>query len=260
MPTNKETKFSLIDQYLGIQLDIPVSGIAPGETRIVESTRRLRCEQSYGYVHAFFGIWFADGRIAVSVPPGARPGVEEVFKEGEGSGFSFDPAWIERLSAPVNHSLAQAGLPTAKKTLDGRQFACNANTIRRWNTGDCRRLRDESIPPAEGLSLPTHCFPDGIVYGVIEAGQVVSIAYAHRSGILVNRVADLGVETAAAYRRRGYAKTCVSAVTTHMTGMGGEGLYNCGPSNTASMATARSVGYELYGCTLILTTSVPERK
>jgi hypothetical protein len=134
----------------------------------------------------------------------------------------------------------------------GKTYACNAALVRPWQDGDCRRLQDESLPPAAGLQLPAHCFPDGIVYGVVADGQVVSYAHTHRSGILEDRVADIGVETAEAYRRRGYARTVVSAVTAHLTANGGEGLYNCSAGNLASMATARSAGYDHYGDTLIL--------
>ena len=89
-------------------------------------------------------------------------------------------------------------------------------------TGETRRLTDESIPPAEGLKLPTHCFPDGIVYGVIADGVVASVAFAHRIAVMEDRVAHLGVGTSRAYRRRGYAKTAVSAVVEHVAREGGE--------------------------------------
>jgi GNAT superfamily N-acetyltransferase len=197
-----------------------------------------------------------DGRVAISAPPGAWQGVERVLEEASRE-LPFDLVLAERLAAPVHQALAQAGLPPPRNPYYGKTFACNADLVRRWHIGDCRRLQDESIPSAAGLRLPVHCFPDGIVYGVVEDGQVVSYAHAHRSGILEDRVADLGVETAEAYRRRGFAKTVVSAVTAYMTRTGGEGLYHCSASNLASVATARSVGYELYGNTFILTTNLP---
>jgi ribosomal protein S18 acetylase RimI-like enzyme len=251
--------FPLIDQYLGIQFDMDLSALAPGEIGVVESERRLRCEQSYGYIHALFGIWFVDGRVALSVPPGARRGVLEVLVKAGISSPPFDPCLSQGLIAPVNRALQEAGRPPVRNILDARQFACNAASLRRWSHRECRRLRDESVPPAEGIGLPTHCFPDGIVYGIVEGDRVVSVAYAHRSGIMEDRVADLGVETAQAYRRRGFAKTVVSAVTAHITRHGGEALYNCSSGNTASMATARSVGYELHAKALILTATMPDR-
>ena len=67
-----------------------------------------------------------------------------------------------------------------------------------------------------------------------------------------DRIVDLGVETAPAHRRRGYAKTAVSAVVEHVTDRGGEGRYGCRPDNHASIATARSAGFVPYGASLIL--------
>jgi hypothetical protein len=246
------TSFLLIEQYLGTQLDIPLGTIAPGETRVVETTRRTRCEQSYGYIHALYGIWLEDGRGAVSVPPGAGQAIRELLAGAGSPHPSLETGLVDEMARIVNGSLDHYGLPPVYKSWEQRLSGCNAPKVHAWEIGDCIRLVDESIPAVEGLSLPTHCFPDGIVYGVVVEGQVVSCAYAHRSGIMEDRVADLGVETAEGYRKRGYAKTAVSAVTGQMTRMGGEALYNCHPANTSSIATTRSVGYELVGKGVIL--------
>ena len=117
---------------------------------------------------------------------------------------------------------------------------------------DCRRLADESVPAAEGLRLPTHCFPDGVVYGVVRDNKVVSVAYAHRAGVMEDMVADIGVETAPGHRRRGWARAAVSALVGHFTERGGEARYGCSPDNKASVATAESVGFVPYGKSLIL--------
>lgn len=243
--------FPFVDCYIGTQLDIDVSALTAGDVVVVESDRRLRPEQSYGYIHALYGIWFEDGRIAVSVPPGTHCDVAKVLA----TTAKLDDEWLESLRGSIDHVLKQAGLPQVQNAWDVRLFACNAASVRQWKEGECVRLRDENIPPAEGLRLPTHCFPDGIVYGIVETDRVVSVAYAHRTGLMEEKVVDLGVETAETYRRRGYAKTVVSAVTSHMTDLGGEGLYKCNASNVASIATARSVGYELYGNAVILAAS-----
>ncbi len=99
--------------------------------------------------------------------------------------------------------------------------------------------------------MPTQCFPDGIVYGIVygivEDRRIVSVANAHRTGLIEDREVDLAVETAPPYRNRGYAKTVVSAVTAHMTSTGGEAVSFCRADNLASMTTAKSVGYVLYG-------------
>ncbi len=246
-------RFPLINQYFETLLDMDVTNLRPGSISVKESPRRLRCEQSYGFVHALLGIVYPDGSAAISVTPGARPAVLEMLERT--SLISQDPFQqeaLDRLAAWINQARIQAGLSPVKRAYEARVFACNDMLLRRHQQGDCRQLNDESIPPAEGLPLPTHCFPDGIVYGMVEDHQVVSVAYAHRSGILEDRVADLGVETAAPYRQRGYAKTVVSAVTAYITAKGGEGLYTCSVHNQASIATAISVGYVPYGRMMVV--------
>ena len=77
-------------------------------------------------------------------------------------------------------------------------------------------------------------------------------------GVMEDQIGDLGVETAKDYRRRGYAKTAVSAVVSHFTTRGGEAFYTCSPENVASIATARSVGSLPFGRSLILAAPAPQ--
>ena len=232
--------------------------LQPGRTLVVESPRRLRREQSYGFVHALWWVWLADGRSAVSVPPGAGEAVARLVREVRCGEPLFGRHPAERLKIPVNQALAQAGLKGVNRVLRDACFACNAQLLRHHRCGECRRLTDASLPAAQGAELPTHCFPDGIVYGVVAGGQVVSVAFAHRPGVMEDKVADLGVGTAPACRRRGYAKTAVSAVVAHITSRGGEARYACDPANLPSRATARSVGFVPYAASLILSAPAPD--
>ena len=244
-------RFPLVDRYMGLRMGVDFSTLAPGRVTVVETARRLRREQSYGFIHALWWVWLEDGRSAASVPPGAGEAVRRVLDAVRSGQRVFDPAIAEQLKEPVSAATAGTGLKPLHHGC-GLSFACNAALLRRHNHGDCRRLVDEGIPPAEGLRLPTHCFPDGIVYGVIADGNVVSVACTHRSGVMEDQVADLGVETAPAFRGCGYAQTAVSAVVEHMTRHGGEALYGCSPDNRASIATARSAGFVPYGAALVL--------
>jgi len=247
-------KFPLIDKYLGTILDVDVAGRKPGETIVADTTRRLRRETSYNFVHALYGIFFSDGSVAFSVTPGARSEIVRLLQSKPLHAIdTFDLNWLDNLLACINHSRSIVGLAASNRIYETRLFVCNGAMVRRHYQGDCHRLKDESIPPIDGLSLPSYCFPDGIVYGIIVDDHVVSVAYAHRSGLMEDQIADLGVETAAPYRNCGYAKTVVSAVTDHITSTGGEAIYNCSSSNLASMATASRVGYRLYGKTIVIT-------
>ncbi len=237
---------------MGLRMEADFASVRPGATTVVESSRRLKKELSYGYVHALWWVWLSDGRSVIGVPPGAGNAVRETVGEVTSQDSLADPDLADRLAPPVNEALKMHGLTPIDRTILGLSFACNEKCVRQHHHGDCRQLSDESIPAAEGLSLPTHCFPNGIVYAVVVDGEAASIAYAHRSHLMAGRIADLGIETAPAHRRRGYAKTTVSAVTAHITDRGGEAKYGTSPGNAASIATARSVGYVPYANSLIL--------
>jgi hypothetical protein len=62
-----------------------------------------------------------------------------------------------------------------------QQYACDVRSLRHAPLANCIRLFDERIPAADGISLPTDCFPDGVVYGVVVDQQVVAVAYAHQT-------------------------------------------------------------------------------
>ena len=239
-------------------MGVDLATLRPGRVTVAESPKRICREQSYGYLRAFWWVWLADGRSAVSAPPGAGEEVSEIAGDVSCAGKLLDSALIGELKPAVNAALGRAGLQEVDRVWQDVCFACDASLLTRHAHGDCRRLVDESVPPADGLRLPTHCFPDGIAYGVVADGRVVSVAYAHRSGVMADRVADLGVMTAAGSRRRGYAKTAVSAVVEHITRTGGEAVYGCRPDNHASIATARSVGFVPYAKSLILAAPPPD--
>ncbi len=251
-------RFPFVDRYMGLRLDLDLATIEPGQTLVVESERRLRRETSYGYLHGLWWVALADGRSAASVPPGAGEAVAAILEGVDASRQLEGAELAARLRGPVDAALAAGGLGPTDRAIRDVAFACNADLLRRHRCGDCRRLLDESIPPAEGIRLPGHCFPDGIVYGVVCDGEVVSCAHAHRPGVLEGQVADLGVPgTALPHRRRGYARACVSAVVEHITRTGGEARYGCSPTNLASIATARACGFVLYGTQLILSAPRP---
>lgn len=245
--------FPLVDRYMSLRMQVDLASLGPGCVAVVESPRRLRREHSYGFIHALWWVWLEDGRTAASVPPGAGEGVRRVLEGVADRKAVFEPGIAARLWAPANDALRKAGLKGTDRVLRDVMFACNASLLRRHRCGDCRRLTDDSLPIAQGLEYPTHCFPNGIVYGVVADGVAVSLAHAHRPGVMEDRVADLGVPgTVPACRRRGYAKTCVSAVVEHITRAGGEARYGCDPANVASIATARSVGFIPYGLSLVM--------
>lgn len=77
----------------------------------------------------------------------------------------------------------------------------------------------------------------GPVYGVIEDGAVVSLCGAVDRGAY----AEAHIETAPAYRGRGYAKACLTALRLTEKRL----VYECAEENTASIRVAESVGAKL---------------
>jgi GNAT superfamily N-acetyltransferase len=247
--------FPLIDRYFSTILGADLAGARPGHLEVDGTPHRLGPLPSYGFIHAFYGLWLEDGRTVLSVPPAAREGVCSMLGTLDVS--TLGPELAQAIAPHIDAALTQTGLSPTSRTSESLLFACNGTLVRRRRPArpgapSCIRLRNAHLPPAPGLVLPTHCFPDGLVYGIVMDDHVVSVAYAHRTGVMEEEVADLGVETAPAYRKRGYASACVAAVTAHTTAQGGEALYGCSPANVASIATARGTGYIPYGRTLIL--------
>lgn len=254
----RPSPFPLVDRFHGLRLGVDPKAAGPGRTVVIETPLRLRRELSYGYLRALWWLWIEDGRSVISVPPGAGAEARRAVGDTALPEAIRDATMTARLRAAADAALRRAGLRETDRVLRDLVFACNAALLRERTCGDCRRLTDETVPAAEGLRLPTHCFPDGIAYGVVADGSVASVAYAHRTGLMEDCVADLGVETAPAYRRRGCASTAVSAVVAHVAREGGEARYGCDPANMASIATARSVGFVPYGRSLILSAPAPD--
>ena len=245
-------RFTLVDEYVGRRMGLDLAALPPGRPRVVATPLRLRREQSYGYVRALWLSWFADGRSAVSVPPGAAATVERVIASVSDPEGAFSSSLADALRQEVDPVLIAHGRKPTDRVIHDVHLACDASLLRRYRDGACGRVTDQGVPPADGLGFPTHCLPDGVVYGVTADGALAAVAYSHKTGVMEDTVADLAVTTAPAYRRRGFGRTVVSAVVAHFTAAGGEALYGCSPDNRASIATARTVGFVPYARTLIL--------
>ena len=83
----------------------------------------------------------------------------------------------------------------------------------------------------------------GPVMGIVVDDHPVSICYcARRSDV----AAEAGVDTAPAYRRRGYATRVTAAWALTIRGSGRIPLYSTSWTNTASLAVARKLGLIAY--------------
>jgi ribosomal protein S18 acetylase RimI-like enzyme len=251
-------QFRLLGRYAAIRLGLDRDELKTRDQIIVESERRNYPEPSYAYVRLVWWMRYVDGRTMISVPPGARD-VAARFATGRHHATCLpDESEAQVLIALINKSQARRGGPQASRVMQDLILACNHDTLRGVELlpalGSLVRLCGPGWTYAPGLRPPEQCFPDGVAYGVVKDGMVVAVAFAHRTGLMEDRVADLGVETAEEYRRRGYGRAVVHAVTNHLVSRGGEAWYACSPENVASQATAHSVGYIPYATSLALAT------
>lgn len=244
--------FALVDKYLYSRLGILEEECKRGMLNIVESERRTKKEMSYGYLHFLWWVEFTDGTAIISVPPECGEPIEDFLAERKSSEIADKQLSIELKEFMDGFAQKRFG-KTINTCFRDVMYACCNQTFKEAGNGvEIVRIIDGSIPAAQGIVLPQHCMPDGIAYGAVVENRIVSVAYAHRAGEYENVVADIGVETALEYRKRGYGKAVVSAVTKHVLMNAGEALYKCDPANIASMATAQSVGFAPYGKSLIL--------
>lgn len=84
-----------------------------------------------------------------------------------------------------------------------------------------------------------------IVCVVVRDGAIVCTAYTNLPP--EGDEVEIGVETAPAYRKNGYAKVSLSLLINELSKMGIRPIYACSQSNRASISLARSLGFTLEG-------------
>ncbi len=81
----------------------------------------------------------------------------------------------------------------------------------------------------------------GPVYGIIKDNKVVSLAGA----VIKDGIANIHIETAPAFRQRGFAKASLLALCSHLKKENIKILYECRRENEASFKTVMGVGGRL---------------
>lgn len=83
------------------------------------------------------------------------------------------------------------------------------------------------------------------VFGAFAQGRLVAAASAYPWGNV--RIADIGVLTLPAYRRRGHARAVVRTLSKHVAREGYEPQYRCQLDNHASFGVAKAAGLTHFG-------------
>lgn len=170
------------------------------------------------------------GKVSFSAIPEIYKDVE-AHLENEREPFSKTS--LERLSAFCKSALKKRGMELSGKADVINRYEIKEPVIRE---GCAVKLSGEE----ENI-----CFSDlpyltrrGPVFGIIEEGKVVSM-----SGAAVSSgIGEIYIETAPAYRKRGYAAACLSALCSHMKKEGLLMVYEAREENIASNRLAKGVG------------------
>ena len=229
---------------LGFDSDYPMIA---NEPLIVETDRRINREHSFSFVRVLWWFRFKDEPPVISVPIGAKEFVGEwLSRKCDLNRLPLDDEANELMEIINRHHERRKELLAIKKSWH-KIFLCNKDTIREniavASPASLIRIDRQGLRYAESIYVPEHCIPDGVAFGVSVDEKIVSVSVAHRTALMENVIADLGIETAELYRKRGYARAAVHAVANHFISKGGEAWYECSPGNIASQATARSVGF-----------------
>ena len=161
------------------------------------------------------------------------------------------PAWLCREAQAAADRLSVGSEPGAVliEAIAPRMAALGYRPLPRagvpivcWTPGEpisppaCPGLCRLSDAPACGwaLSHPRADLPDD-AWVVVADGRAVAAAWLTPDGI--------AVETAPAFRRRGFARAAAAALAAARLAEGREVCYRCAETNTASMALAVSLGF-----------------
>lgn len=121
----------------------------------------------------------------------------------------------------------------------GKRLYCDAARFRDQTIGEVR-----TVTTTDEAAAALHRRWGGEVFGQIVDGRVVAWAavkpFSHIEW-------DLRVDTLEEFRGRGYAKSVVSAAVKHILSRDRIAGWGCDRTNIASLRTAESVGFEVYG-------------
>ena len=242
------TKFPITRKYISLRLGFE-EPYAPLRNRpiIIETDKRIKREESYSFIRVFWWFRFLDEYPVISVPHGAKSLISKWLSGKQNLKRLPTDQEADELMEIFNRHHEQNRELQAIRKYRHKTFLCNRDTINKIPTVERRaslvRIDRLGLRYEESISSPDHCILDGLAYGISVDEKIVSVAIAHRTGLMEDTIADVGIETAVPYRRRGYARAAVYAVADHCISKNGEAWYECSPRNMASQATALSVGF-----------------
>jgi len=169
------------------------------------------------------------GDAVIAVKPGLGP----VVKEAVQGAVALDDPVCETIEAAVSPQV------NAGSWFRGVRLFCGPDSFRGCATAGVREIS----PGEDERALLLQRRWGGKVFGRLVDGRVVSWAVVKP---LSDVVWDLSIETLPGHRRRGYAKSAVSAALEHIFANGRLAGWGCDRDGAASLKTAASVGFKHY--------------
>ena len=103
-----------------------------------------------------------------------------------------------------------------------------------------RLLPEDEVRNLTGYDIEASLEEGCIGFGAEEDGKIVAVAMTHAAP---DATAEIGVETVKAYRGKGYASACLTALSSCLKSEGCMPEYRCFFDNAASLRTAEKAGY-----------------
>jgi hypothetical protein len=240
---SRKRRCAVLD-YLANVMGDDVRRIAPGETAIVSTRRRQRCEQSYADPHPVM-VLLCRNRCLMSVRPELEAAALEWNRGTRGKRRRLDAVlgrrWTKLCAELLPTRLASAGwafyripvfwlprLPHVRKPSRAIIIGGGAIAGRRAADG-FEVMGDAAVDAGEAACA------------VVHSDRIVSEAYTIDVGNA--SIGSIGIETAAGFRKRGFAHFALSVLTRSLIERGRSPLYTTSFTNKASVALARSVGF-----------------
>jgi GNAT superfamily N-acetyltransferase len=236
-----------LDSFFSGYLGCDIARLEPGETRVCDSPRREKPELHYANA---FPVWcfVTHNRAVVSTHPLLLGTVSKLCR-------GMNPARLK----DVRTAELLAGTATRVLGLDpGCDYAAGPVLFGPPETYCGRLLQpcrvvtepDRAALERAGLLDPSllESVADGTCFAGYDDDKPVALCGVTPVPHMADKVADIALPgTLEPYRRRGFGRTVLSAVTQALHACSRIPFYLTSSHNTASIRTAASVGYLEYG-------------
>lgn len=186
-----------------------------------------------------------DGGLSVLVHPSFLSLVEQIRTDAGQEDFDFFTL-CDRLTTALSTELLTHGYQIDRKsTVEGYLLYGDQTTEKSLKT-DYSSTSDILEVDIKGNLTTVSINKNEMeaACGIVHNGRLLSLAFA--SQVQEGR-AEITVETAPAFRRRGYARASLAALTAKLLFRGILPVYRCRLENAASRALAEQVGYRRVG-------------